>query len=356
MTIPSDARRNWCPSCDETCDDHSRICTVCGTHLEYPRENRSSSTNDATTISVLPLELAEETRRAGRELRELLRHIQAQINDTGREQRELLLDIQQAAQEWQTIPAAWLNPSSSVPDRPTSMDYLQQMPRIHMSDKSTSIFSTASLTVGSRRMEAIPADFGPAVTDKVCLSGSLIRVGTGKDGLSSEAKRQARQNILFFTRGDLTFAEKANLAQELGATAVVIGNHVSEPWPYVMKDSKRQAHDLKIPVVMIKLADANWISSSQQQHQQEGAVVECILDIVTNSKECVVCQETYEMGHTVLRLPCGHCFHEACALAWLTRHNTCPYCRSELPTDDADYEAERRRRMTSSGSQVEYYG
>jgi E3 ubiquitin-protein ligase RNF115/126 len=56
------------------------------------------------------------------------------------------------------------------------------------------------------------------------------------------------------------------------------------------------------------------------------------MQIETPFPECAVCTETLQPGACIMELPqCRHTFHETCALTWLQSHNTCPYCRHELP-------------------------
>ncbi len=56
---------------------------------------------------------------------------------------------------------------------------------------------------------------------------------------------------------------------------------------------------------------------------------------------CPICQEEYERGDSVLKLPCAHAMHQSCLKSWLTKNNSCPLCRHELMTDDPDSEREK---------------
>jgi Ring finger domain len=76
-----------------------------------------------------------------------------------------------------------------------------------------------------------------------------------------------------------------------------------------------------------------------------------------------VCAEVYAAGHTIVTLPgCAHTFHETCALQWLQRHNTCPYCRHSLPLQDEELEQRRQQHQNSATdgnnatTQPDFYG
>ena len=64
-----------------------------------------------------------------------------------------------------------------------------------------------------------------------------------------------------------------------------------------------------------------------------------------SNKECCICLVTQNLGQRVYKLPCGHLYHPECLLDWIKRHCTCPVCRFELPTDDSNYEQDRKIRM-----------
>ncbi|CAN1219464.1 E3 ubiquitin-protein ligase CIP8 [Linum perenne] len=68
---------------------------------------------------------------------------------------------------------------------------------------------------------------------------------------------------------------------------------------------------------------------------------------VTSKEEasvCAVCKDMIDIGEMETKLPCGHGYHGECIVPWLGSRNSCPVCRFELPTDDAEYEEEKRRK------------
>ena len=56
---------------------------------------------------------------------------------------------------------------------------------------------------------------------------------------------------------------------------------------------------------------------------------------------CAICLDDLDEGDRAKCLPCSHFFHSKCVVPWLLKHNSCPTCRSELPTEDTEYESER---------------
>lgn len=57
---------------------------------------------------------------------------------------------------------------------------------------------------------------------------------------------------------------------------------------------------------------------------------------------CPVCKDPIPTRARAKQLPCMHLYHSSCILPWLSSRNTCPVCRYELPTDDAEYERSKQ--------------
>lgn len=65
----------------------------------------------------------------------------------------------------------------------------------------------------------------------------------------------------------------------------------------------------------------------------------------TTGEECPICKEPMEEDDTSESptiTECGHTFGVACLTLWLSSHNTCPMCRTQLhellPTDDDGFD------------------
>lgn len=52
------------------------------------------------------------------------------------------------------------------------------------------------------------------------------------------------------------------------------------------------------------------------------------------ASKCLVCQCDYDVGDTLLRLPCGHLFHQECIDPWLQSKDFCAYCRQCIVLED----------------------
>ncbi|KAF4635871.1 hypothetical protein G7Y89_g2208 [Cudoniella acicularis] len=66
--------------------------------------------------------------------------------------------------------------------------------------------------------------------------------------------------------------------------------------------------------------------------------------------ECSVCMDDVYIGTEVVLLPCSHWFHEACASAWLSEHNTCPICRKGIGAENEATPTSGRRESQSNAA------
>jgi E3 ubiquitin-protein ligase RNF115/126 len=51
---------------------------------------------------------------------------------------------------------------------------------------------------------------------------------------------------------------------------------------------------------------------------------------------CAICKDDLPLAVAARRLPCGHLYHSVCIVQWLEMHNSCPVCRSCLPSTNLE--------------------
>ncbi|CAJ1359623.1 unnamed protein product [Effrenium voratum] len=57
---------------------------------------------------------------------------------------------------------------------------------------------------------------------------------------------------------------------------------------------------------------------------------------------CAVCLSDFEGGEQLRRLPCAHCFHQACIDRWLRRNQVCPLCLRDVE-EAADLKVDKKQ-------------
>ncbi|CAF1886347.1 unnamed protein product [Brassica napus] len=95
--------------------------------------------------------------------------------------------------------------------------------------------------------------------------------------------------------------------------------------------------------VIARTFDESGINGSPPASKR---MVDELPDVDVTSEElsigCAICKDEIVDEEKVKRLPCRHYYHKECIVPWLGIRNTCPVCRYELPTDDLEYERNKR--------------
>ncbi|KAL5994994.1 hypothetical protein ACLOJK_025051 [Asimina triloba] len=71
---------------------------------------------------------------------------------------------------------------------------------------------------------------------------------------------------------------------------------------------------------------------------------------ITETLQCSVCLDDFEIGSEAREMPCKHKFHNGCILPWLELHSSCPVCRFQIPADGSkdSNESENSSRVENS--------
>ncbi|KAI3807705.1 hypothetical protein L1987_23642 [Smallanthus sonchifolius] len=91
------------------------------------------------------------------------------------------------------------------------------------------------------------------------------------------------------------------------------------------------------------------------------SAVEGLRTVEVNSTDieiCAVCKDSVfnNEGKIAKQLECGHIYHGDCIVPWLNLKNSCPVCRFELPTDDPEYEEDRKKRSITVTAAADDHG
>jgi len=70
-------------------------------------------------------------------------------------------------------------------------------------------------------------------------------------------------------------------------------------------------------------------------------------------QQCPICINYFTKDDQLTRLPCKHTFHVGCITPWLEKTSSCPVCRHELPTDNADYERYKAQKERAKQREAE---
>lgn len=212
---------------------------------------------------------------------------------------------------------------------------LDGLPRQQLTERSA-ILKEATLTwknddangtTKNMPLQVVPAEFGALYADlqNVRLV-TTHQTATRWPDAEDEKKDDLTGAILVLRRGDITFVQKARAAQGRGALGLVVVNDRTAPGIYIMTDSTNDAADITIPVVLAP--QGTRFPADNDDNDQP---VQISLSIQENvDMTCCVCTESFCNTFSIELPKCRHRFHEACVLTWLSRHNSCPYCRSQV--------------------------
>jgi hypothetical protein len=276
----------------------------------------------------------------------------------------------------------------SRPTRQISVSYLKTLGKIVV-DETKSILRDVFISLGPMQILAVPATFGYIPVEESAELKSHLVCGSPECGDAAFTNsHECKDAIILLNRGVVSFATKSVRAHQTGAAAVVV-SQTNGVWPFTMADSAGEVGAavgksevpglLPIPVVMVSKLDGELLrrwaaegdgtrthasstaatagtssststsartstNAGEEVGLQTGAAkgsasssssprATAVLRFGHTVHECSICQEAFEVGNTVLKLPCRHVYHVDCVTAWLQQNNTCPLCRLQLPKE-----------------------
>ena len=95
----------------------------------------------------------------------------------------------------------------------------------------------------------------------------------------------------------------------------------------------RQANVLVMQVSRCLTPNQQLILEEAERLRKDREAVEALEEVHCADDHCAICFDDMDGADTVVKLPCGHCFHKSCATKWLTSQKACarcPLCNQKL--------------------------
>ncbi|EFJ07473.1 hypothetical protein SELMODRAFT_429694 [Selaginella moellendorffii] len=189
--------------------------------------------------------------------------------------------------------------------------------------------------------EAEEEEDGGVITHTTRIDADVVGDDSGGD--REERVSRARNNLTFYMREIFQNLLEQNLEVRLELPDVYLGN----PGDYL--DSRGFEQLLQqlaendttrrgAPPAAKSAVDELEMVKIAQHHIDSGIAV------------CAICKEQLMLDEPAKQLPCLHLYHQDCILPWLGSRNSCPVCRYELPTDDPDYEEQKKGRKAQDST------
>lgn len=316
-----------CLDCDQLYPFAQVFCSVCGSTLT--RNYRDSNNDDS-----------ENSNRIN-------------FGDRSRSEADFLdlvgEDMRQSIMESMSL---------SAPNRMVSKEYLTNISVVAVEERRV-ILTDSYLMIGPLKILTVMAAFGGELKP-LKVSGSIV-MGEPEYGQNEITNSSScTGSIVCLRRGLVSFAQKAIIAQQSGAAALVV-IQTGTNWPFVMTDSARELEtkfastNISIPVVMIGPDDGKIVEDMIKKLC--GGSTNCLqacLKFGIDDLICAVCHEIYAVSDSVIKLPCRHLYHADCLKTWLQTNSTCPMCRHQLPSatreESVAASASRRQQQNNSNN------
>lgn len=385
---------SWCPTCLENCSDHPSMCTICGESLILPPSNSSSSSSSSSartarfhpsiTTEQLPVPIGGIEGQEGQEWQTPPPEAMNPQPDQ-EPQREGASSTSKSYLD--SLERITIHANSAILHQATVTVTVLTSTSVSNCDNDNDNNADADANEGSTTTESKKYIFPATISEfkphpPYSIHGSLhlsqpikgagpiiICTDTTTTTTGSKTNPSPTPNpsspsspvILYMERGQNTFVQKTANASSIPNVNVqgIICSNNNSTWPYTMKDSTGKGGHL--PIVMIQKSDGQILHAllkkkktimKKNTNTNTSMTLHTQIEAIKKSNDqnsCIICTDLYNINERIIKLPlCNHFFHERCIMHWLKNHNTCPYCRKDLPLEDKDEEDERRRRNTST--------